>query len=114
MMINKLLTWAKNLFKVGCSVTQCGLWPIGIHRDYDDVQLYNYINGPISLYSKNLMLKCSHCILNNETLDIIEKKLKKIMIVRSKKLNYRRIKSEKNTKKQSISEAQNSQVVLCG
>jgi hypothetical protein len=66
MMINKLLTWAKNLFKVGCSVTQCGLWPIGIHRDYDDVQLYNYINGPISLYSKNLMLKCSHCILNNE------------------------------------------------
>jgi hypothetical protein len=47
-------------------------------------------------------------------LDIIEKKLKKIMIVRSKKLNYKRIKSEKNTKKQSISEAQNSQVVLCG
>lgn len=47
-------------------MTQCGLWPIGIHRDYDDVQLYNYVNGPISLYSKNLMLKCSRCILNNE------------------------------------------------
>jgi hypothetical protein len=64
------------------------------------------------------MLKCSHCILNNEKkiqqLDIIEKKLKIIIIVKSKKLNCRRIKSEKNTKKQSISEAQNSQIVLCG
>jgi len=79
MMINKLLTWAKNLFKVGCSVTQCGLLcAIGFHRDYDAVQLYNYINRPISLYSKNSMLKCSHCILNNgkkknQQLDIIQK-----------------------------------------